>query len=70
MAYEHVLAAPDRELRGICDFLGAEFQASMTDGIEPRSPKPDRLDIDPLVRRLCDELEERLEAACASLIRS
>ncbi len=67
ISYEAVLARPERELKRVCTFLGAEFKPEMTAGIALRGSGGAALEIDPLVRRQCSELEKRLEAQWSSL---
>jgi len=67
LSYDRLTEAPEREMRRLCAFLGAEYRPEMIEGIDVRGPRKAAapLELDPLVRRRCQELEERLEAACA-----
>ncbi len=67
VSYDALLAQPERELRRICTFLGAEFKPGMTVGIALRGSGGAAFEIDPVVRIKCTELEKRLEAQCTSL---
>jgi hypothetical protein len=64
VSYERLVEQPDLELRRICGFLGARFADEMTAGIAHRAAhERSALDIEPVVREACDELERRLEKA-------
>jgi hypothetical protein len=67
VSYEHLLDDPEGEVRRICSFLGSDFVPTMTAGIGRRAGggQPP-LELDPLVRFRCTELERRLEEACSS----
>jgi len=67
ISYDRLLDDPELELRRVCSFLGAEFVPAMAAGIARRGGGLSRLELDPLVRQRCDELESRLEAAWSSL---
>jgi hypothetical protein len=63
-SYEAFLADPEQTTRDLCSFLGTPYVDRMTAHMGPRQdgPRP-RLELDPRVRRLCDDLHERLESA-------
>jgi hypothetical protein len=63
-SYDRFLADPDANMRALCAFLDFPFDPSLSAHIE-RRPAPERrpLDIDPVIRRHCDELTARLDAA-------
>jgi hypothetical protein len=63
-SYDRFLADPDANMRALCGFLDFPFDPSLSSHIE-RRPAPERrpLDIDPVIRRHCDELTARLETA-------
>jgi len=52
-------------MRRLCGFLGLEYDPRLIRHIVPKppgAPRP-RIEIDPRVRELCDELEPRLDRA-------
>ena len=62
--YDRFLADPDRNMRALCAFLDFPFDASLAAHIERReAPERRPLDIDPEIRRHCDDLSARLEQA-------
>jgi len=50
--------------KSVCRFLGLEFRNELIEHIAPRAPNGTRpLDIDPRVRVLCTQLQDRLDEA-------
>ena len=67
ISYERALEDPELEIGRVCRFVGADFQKEMVSGIARRGASDGvRLELDPLVRARCDDLERRLGEACAS----
>jgi hypothetical protein len=63
-SYQELLASPAIAMQGICRFLGLEFRDELIAHIAPRGGSGARpLDIDPRVRVLCDQLQDRLDEA-------
>jgi hypothetical protein len=63
-SYQEMLAAPSTAMQSICRFLGLEFRNELIEHIAPRAPNGIRpLDIDPRVRVLCTQLQDRLDEA-------
>jgi hypothetical protein len=60
-SYGDLLADPPRGMAAICSFLGLEYRAELVAHIAPRTAGPTALAIDPRVRHLCDQLQERLD---------
>ena len=64
LSYDRLLAAPEEQVSAVCAFLGLEPSPGMWTAVEPdRNPRRARLEIDPSIRRLCDQLEARFEDA-------
>ena len=65
-SYESLLADPRRALSRLCAFLGVAWHPRLAAHVSPRAPawRPP-LDIDAGIRRRCQELQERLDAALA-----
>jgi hypothetical protein len=62
VCYDRFLADPDRNMRALCAFLDFPFDASLAGHIERReAPERRPLEIDPEIRRHCDDLAGRLE---------
>ena len=61
VSYDRMLDDAEGEVRRICAFLDTEFQPAMTEGIARRGAAPEPLALDPAVRKMCNELERRLE---------
>jgi hypothetical protein len=58
-----LVADPERETRALAAFLGLPWRADLADHIERRDAAAAApLDLEPRVRRLCDDLEARLAA--------
>jgi len=67
-SYDALVRDPERTMRGLCGFLGLEYDGGLIAHIVPRpagSPRPS-VPIDPRVRELCDELTVRLDRAADS----
>jgi hypothetical protein len=63
-SYQDMLAAPVIAMQAICRFLGLAYRPALIEHISPRGPGNARpLDIDPRVRALCDQLQDRLDEA-------
>ena len=63
-SYDRFLADPDANMRALCGFLDFPFDPSLSVHIERRAaPERRPLDIDPVIRRHCDELTGRLDEA-------
>ena len=60
-SYDHLLTDPGAGMRAICSFLGLAFRPELIAHIAPRSAKRAGLELDPRVRRLCDQLQERMD---------
>ncbi len=62
-SYDLLIAQPEQMMKGLCAFLGFPYYSGLTRHIEQRSnSRKPLLDIDPVVRSLCDLLTERLDA--------
>jgi len=63
VSYDAMVADPERRMQDLCRFLGVDYSPALVAHIERRPPRTDgrRLDIDPLVRERCRDLEDRLE---------
>ena len=67
VSYDALLDNPEPQVRRICKFLETDFVAAMTVGIGRRSSSGQPpVELDPMVRLRCDELERRLREACSS----
>ena len=63
-SYDSCLADPDGNMRSLCAFLEFPFDPELAAHIERReAPERRPLEIDPEIRRRCDELTARLDAA-------
>jgi len=63
-SYQEILARPSIAMQSVCRFLGLEFRNELIEHIAPRAPNGTRpLDIDPRVRVLCTQLQDRLDEA-------
>jgi hypothetical protein len=63
VSYDALLAAPEARMRELCSFLGTGYDPRLVthiDGGRVFTRQP--VDIDPRVRRLCTDLESRLDA--------
>lgn len=66
-SYEGFVAAPEAAMRRVCDHLGFPWRPQLTAHVASReNPQAAALEIDPRVRRLCDELQARLDQAAIS----
>ena len=61
-SYDDILAEPRAGISAICEFLGLEYRPELAAHIAPRSSRRDALVIDPRVRHLCGQLQERLDS--------
>jgi hypothetical protein len=67
-SYDALVAAPEAGTRAVASFLGLEWDPNLASHIERRdggSGAAPLLELDPRVRRVCDELQERLDAVAA-----
>jgi hypothetical protein len=65
-SYDALVAAPEAGTRAVASFLGMQWQPGLAQHIERRDGgRPVRVELDPRVRKLCDELQERLDAVAA-----
>jgi len=63
-SYDSCVADPQGATKELCRFLGVRWDPALTEAIGPRStPHQHRLEIDPEIRRYCDDLQSRLDAA-------
>jgi hypothetical protein len=63
-SYQDLLACPSNAMQSICRFLGLEFRDDLIAHIAPRGGSAARpLEIDPRVRGLCTQLQDRLDEA-------
>jgi hypothetical protein len=61
VSYEALVADPENRMRELCAFLGVRYDPGLVVHVERRPPRNGRrLDIDPVVRELCNDLEARL----------
>jgi hypothetical protein len=61
-SYDRFLADPDRNMRALCAFLDFPFDPALAAHIERRdAPERRPLQIDPVIRRHCDQLTARLD---------
>ena len=66
VSYDALLADPEAQMRRLCDFLDFPWTPELVAHVERRSSAGNRrLDIDPQVRRLGMEVEQRLDQAAA-----
>lgn len=61
--YERVVADPESEIGGLARFLGLDEAPDLWDHVDRRAARVTPLDLDPRVRRVCDELEADLGIA-------
>jgi len=62
LSYDSLVRQPEEAMQGVCRFLGLEFDRRLIAHIDPRPATAHRpVEIDPRVRRLCEELGERLD---------
>lgn len=68
VSYDALVAAPEARMRELCAFLGTDYEHRLVAHIDPgRAPAGPTLDIDPLVRQRCRELQSRLDALSRAL---
>jgi hypothetical protein len=60
-SYDDLLRDPAVGMGAICSFLGLEYRPELVAHIAPRSRGRAALAIDPRVRHLCDQLQERMD---------
>jgi hypothetical protein len=65
-SYGRFVEDPDASMRRICDFVDVDYEPEMVAHVDARAASTSRVEIDPEVRRLCDGLTARLEAAIAA----
>ena len=64
VSYDALVADPIGTMRPICAFLGLSYTSRLVDHIDQRSVDgAPPLELDPRVRRHCDELQQRLDSA-------
>lgn len=62
-SYDALVANPEDSMQRLCAFIGFPYNPGLSAHIEPRTTHRRRsLEIEPRVRRLCDELSDRLES--------
>ena len=66
-SYGRFVEDPESSMRRICEFLGVGYGPEMVAHVDARAASTSRVEIDPEVRRLCDELTGRLDAAITGL---
>lgn len=65
--YRAFLAEPEGAMRRLCDFIGFPYRAELIAHIAPQQRTPRTpVDIDPRVRDLCLQMDDRLRSACSS----
>jgi hypothetical protein len=62
-SYEDLLTDPRAGMQAICSFLGFPYRPELVAHIAPRTATRARLDLDPRVRQLCEQLQERMDTA-------
>jgi len=63
VSYDAFVQHPGAEMRVVCRALDFPWRSSLVSGVRRRSPGvPERLPLEPSIRKLCDELQCRLEA--------
>ncbi len=71
VSYDAFVRDADAAMRALCAFLGARYRPALVAHVDRRSWRPGpQLDIDPRVRRLCDDLTARLDAAATAGVAS
>ena len=64
VSYDALVADPPAAMRPLCAFLDVGYGPGLVKGLARRPPAGrGALELDPVVRRYCDELQERLDAA-------
>lgn len=65
-SYDAMVADPQTTMRALCGFLDFDWRPELVAHISPRPPATRQpLDIDPVVRRHCEGLRDRLDATAA-----
>lgn len=68
-SYNEFLSAPRAQMARLCDFLGITYRPELIAHVEQRAPATRRpLQIDPAVRKRCDDLAGRLAAAARTMV--
>lgn len=63
VAYEGFLTDPVLTMQHVTQFLGMAYRPALVAHVARRpTPHPQRIDLDPRVRHLCDDLQSRLDA--------
>ena len=66
VCYDELVRDPEPQMRALCSFLGCGYAPELIAHIAPRRDALRRpLDLDPVVRARCTELEQRLRTAAA-----
>lgn len=66
-SYDAFVAEPAPTMHALCDVVGLPFRPEFAAHVDSRAAGSRTLDLHPRVRRLCDELTERLDDARASV---
>lgn len=62
VAYEDIVSDPQGMIRGICRFIGCEYDHRMTDDVHAKSVGRKEVDIPPSIIEMCDGMYDRLKA--------
>lgn len=63
VSYDRLVREPEKNMRGVAEFIGLEFTPGLCDHIDTRSmTATPPLDLDPRIRAECDELTAALDA--------
>lgn len=62
-SYEAMVSQPEHTMRLLCAFLDLPYRDDLIAGIEPRHPGSPDVDIDPVIRARCVDLETALAEA-------
>jgi len=64
VSYDSFVLDPDGNMRAVCEHIGFPWSPHLTAHVAPRAPgNPKPLVLKPEIRRLCNELQDRLAAA-------
>lgn len=64
VSYDSFVLDPDGNMRAVCEHIGFPWSPHLTAHVAPRAPgNPKPLALKPEIRRLCNELQDRLTAA-------
>jgi len=64
VSYDAFVADPEGCMRLLCDRIGLPWDPRLTAHVAPRAPgNTERLVLEPAIRRACEDLQERLDAA-------